>query len=150
MRVRIDLSPFRIRARHVAVVVLSCAFVLIGLLGFAVTAQMESSEVLAPAHWEDLQVQLAVQREVGNLAVDLTYLAKLLREGSADSVQVMLVAQRLRTRYKEGEPATTAARAALVAASEIAVREAQGAASHREVVAALENARVKLGRIMKP
>lgn len=150
MQVRFDLSLVRVQIRHVVVAAVSCAFVLTGLLGFSVTAPMESPQVLVPARWKALQTKLAVQREVEGLAVDLAYLAGLLREGSADSVQVTLVAQRLRARYREGEPATAAARAAVAAAAEAAVREAQGATSPREVVAALENARVKLGRVLDP
>ncbi len=150
MQIRVDLSLFRIQACHVVVAAPSCAFVLTRLLGFAVTAQMESPQILVPARWEVLQAQLAVQREFGGLAVDLAHLADLLREGSADSVQVMLAAQRLRARYKEGERATAAARSALIGASEIAAREAQGAASAQEVAATLEHARVKLSHVMDP
>lgn len=150
MQVRFDLSLVRVQIRHAVVAAVSCVCVLTGLLGFSVTAPMESPQVLVPARWKALQTKLAVQREVEGLAVDLAYLADLLREGSTDSVQVMLVAQRLRARYREGEPATAAARAAVVAAAEAAVREAQGATSPREVVVALENARVKLGRVLDP
>ena len=150
MRVRFDLSLVRIQIRHAVVAAVSCACVLTGLLGFSVTVPMESPQVLVPARWKALQTKLAVQREVEGLAVDLAHLADLLREGSADSVQVTLVAQRLRARYREGEPTTAAARAAVVVAAEAAVREAQGAASPREVVAALENARLKLSRILDP
>ena len=150
MQVRFDLSWVRVRIRHAVMAAVACAGVLTGLLGFAVTAPMESPQVLVPARWKALQAQLAVQREVEGLAVDLAYLAGLLREGSADSVQVTLVAQRLRARYREGEPATAAARAAIVSAAEVAVREVQGSASPREVVAALENARVKLSRVAQP
>lgn len=150
MQVRFDLSLVRVRIRHVVVAAVSCACVLTGLLGFAVTASMESPQVLVPVRWKALQAQLAVQSEVEGLAVDLARLADLLREGSADSVQVTLAAQRLLARYREGEPATAAARAAVVAAAEIAVREVQGVASPREVVAALENARVKLNRVTQP
>ena len=150
MQVRFDLSWIRVQIRHAVVAAVSCACVLTGLLGFSVTAPMESPQVLVPARWKALQTKLAVQREVAGLTVDLAHLAKLLREDSTDSVQVTLVAQRLRARYREGEPATAAARAAVVAAAEAAVREAQGATSPREVVAALENARVKLGRVLDP
>lgn len=150
MQVRFDPSSLRIQTRHAVVAALSISCVLTGLLGFSVTAQMADPQVLVPARWERLQAQLAVQREVGSLAVDLAYLAGLLQEGSADSVQVMLAAQRLRARYQDGEPATATARTAVVAAAEVAVREAQGAASAREVVAALEDARVKLGRVTHP
>ena len=150
MQVRFDLSLVRVRICHAVVAAVSCACVLTGLLGFSVTALMESPQVLVPDRWKALQTKLAVQREVEGLAVDLAHLADLLREGSADSVQVTLVAQRLRARYREGEPATVAARAAVVDAAEVAVREVQGAASPREVVAALENARVKLSRVTPP
>lgn len=150
MQVRFDLSLVRVRIRHAVVAAVSCACVLTGLLGFVVTAPMESPQVLVPARWKALQTKLAVQREVEGLAVDLAYLTGLLREGSADSVQVTLVAQRLRARYREGEPVTAAARAAVVAAAEAAVREVQGVASPREVVAALENARLKLSRVTQP
>ncbi|MDE0673056.1 MAG: hypothetical protein OXH72_15080 [Caldilineaceae bacterium] len=150
MQVRFDLSLVRVRIRHAVVAAVSCACVLTGLLGFAVTAPMETPRVLVPARWKALQAKLAVQGEVEGLAVDLAYLVDLLREGSSDSVQVTLVAQRLRARYREGEPATAAARAAVVAAAETAVREVQGAASPREVVAALENARVKLNHVTQP
>lgn len=150
MQIRFDLSLVRVQIRHAVVAAVSCACVLTGLLGFSVTAPMESPQVLVPVRWKALQTKLAVRREVEGLAVDLAYLAGLLRGGSADSVQVTLVAQRLRARYQEGEPATAAARAAVVAAAETAVREVQGAASPREVVTALENARVKLGRVLDP
>ncbi len=150
MQVRFDLSLVRVQIRHAVVAAVSCACVLTGLLGFSVTAPMESPQVLVPARWKALQAKLAVQREVEGLAVDLAHLADLLREGSTDPVQVTLEAQRLRARYREGEPATAAARAAVVAAAEAAVREAQGATSPREVVVALENARVKLGRVLDP
>ena len=150
MQVRFDLSSLRIQIRHAVVAALSISCVLTGLLGFSVTDQMEAPQVLVPARWKALQARRAVQNEVGNLAVDLAYLAGLLQEGSADSVQVTLAAQRLRARYQDGEPATATVRAAVVAAAEIAVREAQGAASAREVVVALENARVKLGRVTHP
>ena len=150
MQVRFDLSSMRIQTRHAVVAALSISCVLIGLLGFSVTAQMEASQVLVPGRWEGLQARLAVQREIGRLAVDLAYLVGLLQGDSADSVQTTLVAQRLRSRYQDGEPATATARAAVVAAAEAAVREAQGTASAREVVAALENARVKLSRVRQP
>ena len=150
MQMRLDLSTVRVQTRHAVVAALSSAFVLTGLLGFSVTTQMETAQVLVPARWKALQAQRAVQNEVGNLAVDLAYLVGLLQEGSADSVQVTLTAQRLRARYQEGEPATATVRAAIVAAAEVAVREAQGAASPREVVAALENTRVKLDRVTQP
>ena len=150
MRVRLDLSAVGVQTRHAVVAALSGAFVLTGLLGFSVTTQMETAQILVPTRWKTLQAQQAVQYEIGNLAVDLAYLVGLLQEGSADSVQVMLTAQRLRARYRDGEPATASARVALVAASEVAVREAQGEASPGEVVAALENTRMKLGRVMQP
>ena len=150
MRVQIDLSSVRVQTRHAMMAALSGAFVLTGLLGFSVTTQMKTAQVLVPARWKALQAQQAVQNEVGNLAVDLAYLAGLLQESSTDSVQVMLTAQRLRARYQDGEPATASARVALVAASEVAVREAQGEASPGEVVAALENARMKLVRVTQP
>ena len=150
MQVRIDLSAARIHTRHAVVAALSCGFVLTGLLGFAVTSQMESPQILVPARWEALKTQTAVQHEIGHLAVDLAHLASLFQKEAADPVQVMLSAQQLRARYQDGEPATASARAALVGASEVAVREAQGEALPSEVVAALENARVKLGRVMQP
>ena len=148
MQVRLDLS--RIRMHHAVVAAVACVWVLTGLLGFAITSQMEAPRLLAPARWNALQAQLAVHREVKDLAVDLAHLAGLLEDGTADSVQVTLTAQALRARYKEGQPTTAAARSALVTAAEIAVRETQGAASPREAVAALEDARVKLGRVMNP
>ena len=150
MQVRFDLSSLRIQTRHAVVAALSISCVLTGLLGFSVTDQMEAPQVLVPARWERFQAQLAMQREVGSLAADLANLAGLLQESSADSVQVLLAAQQLRARYQDGEPATATARAAVIAAAEVAVREAQGAASVREVVAALENARVKLERVTHP
>ena len=48
-------------------------------------------------------MQVAVQREVDGLAINLAYLANLIQDGSADSVQVMLATQQLRARYKDGE-----------------------------------------------
>ena len=150
MQVRIDLSAVGIHTRHAVAAALACACVLTGLLGFAVTSQMETAQVLVPARWQALRTQRAVQGEVGSLAVDLAHLTGLLQEGDADSVQVVLAAQRIRARYREGEPATASARAALVTASEVAVRETQGEASPRQVVASLENARIKLGRVMAP
>ena len=148
MQVRFDLS--RIRMHHAVAAAVACVWVLTGLLGFATTSHMETPRILVSARWKALQAKVAVQREVEGLAVDLAHLADLLKEGATDSVQVTLTAQALRVRYKEGQPTTAAARSALVTAAEIAVRETQGAASRHEVVAALENARVKLGRVMDP
>ena len=150
MQIRFDLSAVRVQIRHTVMAALSGTFVLIGLLGFSVTTQMGTAQVLVPARWKALQAQRAVQNEVGNLAVDLAYLVGLLQENSTDSVQVMLAAQRLRARYQDGEPTTATVRAAIVAAAEVAVREAQGSASPREVAAALENTRMKLDRVAQP
>ena len=150
MQIRFDLSLIKIGTRHAVVAALSISCVLTGLLGFAVTSQMESPQVLIPARWKTLQAHRAVRREVESLTVDLAHLAGLLKEGAADSVQVTLTAQRLRARYQDGEPATATARAAVVVAAEVAVRQAQGTASPLEVVTALENARVKLGYVMQP
>lgn len=136
-----------------SLVILLLILLAFGLMGKRVTPVMGNEpQWLTPARWRAYQLQKTAYRETKKLIRDARRLQGLLEADAPDPVAAMLLAQAIYATHQSGSSATAAARGALIAAAEAAVRAATGesardeaAASFREALARIEALGVAVG-----
>ncbi len=122
----------------------------LGSLGRVVTpVEGGEPQLLSPERWHAQKLARQARAESEALYHDGVQLAELLDQERPDPVAAMLLAQAITARHRQGTPATTPARQALVAAAQVTAHYVSGAAEREEAAAALERALALLARLLE-
>lgn len=122
-------------------IILIMALLLFGLVGKLVTpVHAQEARLLTPDRWTAYKLQRLARKETVHIVADARELRKILGSDEPDPVAAMLLAQRIYADHLNGSSATAAARGALIAAAEAAVRATVGEIPRTEAVSAFNSA----------